>query len=276
MRNTATILGNAASSSIISDAGRNDLKRRPHAGKTTRRRREVAQILQRLPADDRLRKPRPVPRSTPLSLEVRELQASVSPTPFVVDPGVAPSATASQCRVLQTCIRHHRVDVKSPTGSEHTAPRRGYFFFFAATLRFAGAFFFAAVFAFVAFFTILPSWPKPSGGVASAPARIAGTASRLLQAERKKNVSHQGNVYGASSRAPTGRRIACRADISSRVLTRAAASRLRICKIAKTPVKWPFLWCANFDALGRASPLHSVPTGRVARKRGVGNTGFAP
>jgi hypothetical protein len=32
----------------------------------------------------------------------------------------------------------------------------GYFFFFAATLRFAGAFFFAAVFAF-AFFTILPS-----------------------------------------------------------------------------------------------------------------------
>jgi hypothetical protein len=57
----------------------------------------------------------------------------------------------------QTCIRHHRVDVKSPIGSEHTAPRRGYFFFFAATLRFAGAFFFAAVFAFVAFFTILPS-----------------------------------------------------------------------------------------------------------------------
>jgi hypothetical protein len=32
----------------------------------------------------------------------------------------------------------------------------GYFFFFAATLRFAGAFFFAAVFAF-AFFTMLPS-----------------------------------------------------------------------------------------------------------------------
>jgi len=31
-----------------------------------------------------------------------------------------------------------------------------YFFFFAATLRFAGAFFFAAVFAF-AFFTMLPS-----------------------------------------------------------------------------------------------------------------------
>jgi hypothetical protein len=83
-------------------------------------------------------------------------------------------------------------------------------------------------------------------------------------------------VCGASSRAPAGRRIACRADISSQALTGAAASRLRICKIAKTPVKWPFLWCENFDAPGRASPLHSVPTGRVARKHGVGNTGFAP
>jgi hypothetical protein len=58
---------------------------------------------------------------------------------------------------LQSRIRHHRVDLKSLTGSEHATPRRGYFFFLAATLRLAGAFFFAAVFAFVAFFTILPS-----------------------------------------------------------------------------------------------------------------------
>jgi hypothetical protein len=109
--------------------------------------------------------------------------------PLSSTPGAA-SAAASQSCALQICIRHRRVDVKSSTGSEHTAPRRAYFFFFAATLRLAGAFFFAAVFAFVAFFTILPSWPKPSGGVASAPARIASTASRLLQAERKKNLSH--------------------------------------------------------------------------------------
>jgi hypothetical protein len=47
--------------------------------------------------------------------------------------------------------------VKSLTGSERTAPARSYFFFLAATLRLAGAFFFAAVFAFVAFFTMLPS-----------------------------------------------------------------------------------------------------------------------
>jgi hypothetical protein len=32
-------------------------------------------------------------------------------------------------------------------------------------------------------------------------------------------------VYGASAPAPAGRRIASRADISSRALTRAAASR---------------------------------------------------
>jgi hypothetical protein len=43
----------------------------------------------------------------------------------------------------------------SPTGSERIAPTLTYFFFF-ATLRFAGAFFFAADFAF-AFFTMLPS-----------------------------------------------------------------------------------------------------------------------
>lgn len=156
--------------------------------KTARRRREVAQILQRCPADNRLRQPHPVPRSNQLPLELRELQASVSPTPFVVDPGAAP-ATASQSCVLQICIRCGRTDVMSSTGSERTAPRRGYFFFFAATLRLAGAFFFAAVFAFVAFFTILPSWPKPSGGVASAPARIAGTAFRLLQ-RKEKNIFH--------------------------------------------------------------------------------------
>src|SRR5262252_5386898 len=108
-----------------------------------RRRREVAQIFQRLPADDRLRNLHPVPRSTQRWLDVRELQASVSPTPFVVELGADSAATSQSCAV-QTCFRDRRVDVKSSTGSERTAPRRGYFFFFAATLRFAGAFFFAA------------------------------------------------------------------------------------------------------------------------------------
>jgi hypothetical protein len=49
------------------------------------------------------------------------------------------------------------MDRKSSTASERTAPMQAYFFFLAATLRLAGAFFFAAVFAFVAFFTMLPS-----------------------------------------------------------------------------------------------------------------------
>jgi hypothetical protein len=85
--------------------------------KTTRRRREVAQILQRLPADDRLRKPHPVPRSTQLPLEIRELQASVSPTPLSSTPA-PPRRPHRNLALLQICIRHHRVDVKSSTGSE--------------------------------------------------------------------------------------------------------------------------------------------------------------
>jgi hypothetical protein len=52
-------------------------------------------------------------------------------------------------------------DIAEWTGSlrrvRSTPPTRAYFFFLAATLRLAGAFFFAAVFAFVAFFTMLPS-----------------------------------------------------------------------------------------------------------------------
>jgi hypothetical protein len=53
---------------------------------------------------------------------------------------------------------HHRlVDVKSSTGFGAHRSEASYFFFLAATLRLAGAFFFAAVFAFVAFFTMLPS-----------------------------------------------------------------------------------------------------------------------
>jgi hypothetical protein len=208
----------------MSDASHDDLKQRPHAGKPRGAGERWRKILQRLPADDRLRKPHPVPRSTRLSLEVRELQASVSPTPL----SPTPAPPRRPHRNLALC--KFGSDITGWTCSLRQAQSvllRGYFFFFAATLRLAGAFFFMAVFAFVAFFTILPSWPKPSGGVASAPARIAGTASRLLQAERKKNVSHQGNVCGASSRTPARRWIASRADMSARAFPRAAASRKR-------------------------------------------------
>src|SRR5262249_60139225 len=100
---------------------------------------------------------------------------------------------------------HHRADVRSSTGSERAAPRRGYFFFFAATLRLAGAFFFAAVFAFVAFFTILPSWPKPSGGVASAPSRNAGPSFPFIQTGKKKKSLKQPKLRGGSLPPPPPR-----------------------------------------------------------------------
>jgi hypothetical protein len=114
------------------------------------------QILQRLPADDRLRRPHPVPRSHPTIVGVSRASSLSLADALCRRPRRRLGGRMTILR-LQSCIRHHRVDLKSLTGSEHTAPRRGYFFFLAATLRLAGAFFFAAVFAFVAFFTILPS-----------------------------------------------------------------------------------------------------------------------
>jgi hypothetical protein len=57
------------------------------------------------------------------------------------------------CRLAYRDIPRGREVFDGP----RSEPLRGYFFFLAATLRLAGAFFFAAVFAFVAFFTMLPS-----------------------------------------------------------------------------------------------------------------------
>jgi hypothetical protein len=77
-------------------------------------------------------------------------------------PGVIPATASRSNRIA--ILRFANLHLALPGGREifdrlgaYSAPRRGYFFFLAATLRFAGAFFFAAVFAFVAFFTILPS-----------------------------------------------------------------------------------------------------------------------
>jgi hypothetical protein len=86
----------------------------------------------------------------------RGLQASVSPTPCVADFGAA-FANGPQSCTLQTGISRHRQGTGSLRRPRSTPPTRAYFFFLAATLRLAGAFFFAAVFAFVAFFTMLPS-----------------------------------------------------------------------------------------------------------------------
>ncbi len=185
-------------------------------------------------------RPHPVPRSNQPPLEVRELQASVSPAPFVVDPRRRPGDCIAILR-LQIGIRCDRVDVKSSTASEHTAPRQGYFFFFAATLRLAGAFFFAAVFAFVAFFTILPSWPKPSGGVVSAPARIAGTALRLLQ-RKEKNIFHIKETCTGRPRAELGTaHSASHRDEAAHDFAGARQRSGKFLNITEMPAKWALL-----------------------------------
>lgn len=85
--------------------------------------------------------------------------------------GFKPPSRRRPCRRLQRCLANGPQSYKLQIGyrdiarwasslwraSEHTAPRRGYFFFLATAFFFAGAFFFAAVFAFVAFFTMMPS-----------------------------------------------------------------------------------------------------------------------
>jgi hypothetical protein len=130
----------------------------------------VAQSLQRfpLPADDRLPNPAPctpkrrrwivqgcVSRALSLSLAGALCRQTSAPA-LRMDRNLACiDLRRFACRDIAKWTLS--LDVRPPTASERTAPRRGYFFFLAATLRLAGAFFFAAVFAFVAFFTILPS-----------------------------------------------------------------------------------------------------------------------
>ena len=122
----------------------------------SRRRREVAQTLRRLPADDRLRDPHPAPRTVSTWVEGPGGSSLSLADALCHRPRRRirrPHCNPALCKLASEVTRFN---VKSPTVPEHTAPRRCYFFFFAATLRFAGAFFFAAVFAF-AFFTMMAS-----------------------------------------------------------------------------------------------------------------------
>ena len=157
--NVLRIINDARKSQDVGIPGSAKLhtRQRTRCRQTARRRREVAQIFQQSPADDRLRCPHPVPRTVPTC-------AGGSGASSL-------SLADALCHRLRRGFRRSRssftlgkaafeivgLNVKSPTVPERTAPGRCYFFFFAATLRFAGAFFFAAVFAFVAFFTMLPS-----------------------------------------------------------------------------------------------------------------------
>lgn len=111
-------------------------------------------------ADDRLPIRHPVPRMTTAlgfpAAGVRGLQASVSPTPLPQTPA-PPREWIAILQAADWLSRHRQWASSLRRASEHTAPKRGYFFFLATAFFFAGAFFFAAVFAFVAFFTMMPS-----------------------------------------------------------------------------------------------------------------------
>jgi hypothetical protein len=117
------------------------------------------------PADDRLRVRILFPEAFQLALAPGRFEPRSRRRPSVEDPAVV--SRPHHDLALSSLVRCNpavrdlapdvaRLNTTSPTGSEPIAPRGSYFFFFAAALRFAGAFFFAAVFAF-AFFTMLPS-----------------------------------------------------------------------------------------------------------------------
>jgi hypothetical protein len=190
-----------------------------HAG----RRREVAQILQRLPADDRLRRPHPVPRSHPtmvggsrassLSLADalcrrprRRLCDRMTILRFAKMHPASTGWTSSLGQARSTLLRGKVTSSswrrpyawRAPSSSPRSSPS----------------------------LLSSPYCPPSQSLVAvshQAPARIAGTPSRLLQAERKKNLSHRGEVDVTSSRASSWQRIRCRAETSgenSRTLQR--------------------------------------------------------
>jgi hypothetical protein len=89
---------------------------------TARRRREVAQILQRLPADDRLQEPAPCTSkhqhapAKPAGWRFEGFKPQSRRRP-VSSTSAPPSADGSRSCTLQVCISRHRlVDVKSSTG----------------------------------------------------------------------------------------------------------------------------------------------------------------
>jgi hypothetical protein len=160
---------------------------RPMAPEKARRRREVAQTLQRFSADDRLRDdPHPVPRAAPT---------------YVGCPGGSSLslADALRRRPRRHLHRLHRnlalgnlapdvagLTVKSPTVSERTAPSRSLITSSSSQLPCASQEPSSSRRS-----SPLPSSPccPPSldGGVASAPTRIAGAAFRLLQQKEKNS-----------------------------------------------------------------------------------------
>jgi len=141
------------------------------------------------PADDRLRSPHPVtpnlpncvegPGASSLSLADalrRQLRRRLR-RPYC---NLAPCKLASEITGL---------NVKPPIGSERTAPRRRLLLLLRGYLALRRSLFLRGSLRLcLLHHTALLA--KSSGGVASAPTRIVGTASRLLQQKKKEHLPH--------------------------------------------------------------------------------------
>jgi hypothetical protein len=157
--------------------------------------------------------------------------------------------------------------VKSPTGSERTAPRRRLLLLLRGYLALRRSLFLRGGLRLcLLHHTALLA--KSSGGVASAPTRIVGTASRLLQ-RNKKNIFHIKEPCMERPRARRGRDASRLARKSCCVRPRRRLYQANnICKITETPVKWPLLRCENLGPLSHARPLDSIRGGTcIVRNR---------
>jgi len=102
---------------------------------------------------------------------------------------------------------------------------------------------------------------KSSGGVASAPTRIAGTVFRLLQ-QNEKNIFRINETCMGRRRARHRRAACARAQISRGARRpRQTHHRKEIFGIEKVPVKWPLHERAKFRAQTRARHFDSMRGG---------------
>jgi hypothetical protein len=150
--------------------------------------------------------------------------------------------------------------VKSPTGSERTAPRRRLLLLLRGYLALRRSLFLRGGLRLcLLHHTALLA--KSSGGVASAPTRIVGTASRLLQ-RNKKNIFHIKEPCMERPRSPRRRDASGLAQRCCCVHPRCRLHHANnICRITETPVKWPLLRCVNLDPQSHAQPLDSIRGG---------------
>ena len=157
--------------------------------------------------------------------------------------------------------------MKSSTGSERTAPRRRLLLLLRGYLALRGSLFLRGGLRLcLLHHTALLA--KSSGGVASAPTRIVGTASRLLQ-RNKKNIFH---IKEPCMESPRTRRRRDAFRLAQRCCCMHPRRRLHhadnICKITEMPVKWSLLRCVNLDPQSHAQPLDSICSGTcVAQNR---------